>query len=80
MQNAGTIFMRVGTKFNGHEGLRRGSFFVNRACHCRIRKEATAAAVSVFGAKRVGVRLAPSGPCGDMFDSDPERTFGSVAE
>jgi N-ethylmaleimide reductase len=39
----------------------------------------TEAAISVFGADRVGLRLAPSGKYGNMHDSDPEATFGYVA-
>jgi N-ethylmaleimide reductase len=54
-----------------------GGSIANRA---RFLLEVTEAAASVWGAERVGVRLAPSGTYGDMFDSDPERTFGYVAE
>ncbi len=54
-----------------------GGSIENRA---RFLLEVTEAAASVWGAGRVGVRLAPSGTYGDMFDSDPERTFGYVAE
>ncbi len=39
--------------------------------------EATAA---IAGVDRVGVRLSPSGEWNDMVDSDPEATFGRVAE
>lgn len=48
----------------------------NRA---RFMIEVVEAAISVFGADRVGLRLAPSGTYGDMHDSDPEGTFGYVA-
>ncbi|HEY4030008.1 MAG TPA: alkene reductase [Caulobacteraceae bacterium] len=48
----------------------------NRA---RLLLEATDAAVSVFGAGRVGVHLAPRGDSHDMGDSDPAATFGHVA-
>ena len=49
----------------------------NRA---RFMLEVTDAAISVWGADRVGVRLAPSGTYGSMHDSDPQATFGYVAE
>jgi N-ethylmaleimide reductase len=48
----------------------------NRA---RFLLEITEAAISVWGADRVGVRLSPSGTYGSMSDSDPARTFGYVA-
>jgi N-ethylmaleimide reductase len=48
----------------------------NRA---RFLLEITQAAISVWGADRVGVRLAPSGTYGSMSDSDPAATFGYVA-
>jgi N-ethylmaleimide reductase len=38
----------------------------------------TQAAISVWGADRVGVRIAPSGSYGSMSDSDPAATFGYV--
>lgn len=47
----------------------------NRA---RFMLEATQAAISVWGADRVGVRIAPSGTYGSMSDSDPAATFGYV--
>lgn len=47
----------------------------NRA---RFMLEVTQAAVSVWGADRVGVRIAPSGTYGSMSDSDPAATFGYV--
>ncbi|RFU45232.1 alkene reductase [Paraburkholderia sp. DHOC27] len=46
----------------------------------RFLLEATEAAVSVFGANRVGVRLSPSGTFGGMSDSNPNLTFGHAAE
>ncbi len=49
----------------------------NRA---RFLLEATAAIVSVWGGDRVGVRLAPSGQFGQMSDSNPQATFGYVAD
>jgi N-ethylmaleimide reductase len=47
----------------------------NRA---RFLLEVTRAAISVWGADRVGVRIAPSGTYGSMSDSDPAATFGYV--
>ena len=49
----------------------------NRA---RLLLEATDAAISVWGAGRVGVHLAPRGDSHDMGDSNPLNTFGYVAE
>jgi N-ethylmaleimide reductase len=54
-----------------------GGTIENRA---RFMLEVTDAAISVWGADRVGVRLAPSGTYGSMFDSNPRRTFGYVTE
>jgi 2,4-dienoyl-CoA reductase-like NADH-dependent reductase (Old Yellow Enzyme family) len=48
----------------------------NRA---RLLLEATDAAVSVWGAGRVGVHLAPRGDVHSVGDSDPAATFGYVA-
>jgi N-ethylmaleimide reductase len=48
----------------------------NRA---RFLLEITKAAISVWGADRVGVRLSPSSTYGSMSDSDPAATFGYVA-
>src|SRR5918996_777614 len=48
----------------------------NRA---RFLLEVAEGAVSVWGADRVGVRIAPSGTYGSMSDSDPAATFGYVA-
>lgn len=45
----------------------------NRA---RFMLEVTQAAISVWGADRVGVRIAPSGTYGSMSESDPAATFG----
>lgn len=47
----------------------------NRA---RFILEVAQAAISVWGADRVGVRIAPSGTYGSMSDSDPAATFGYV--
>lgn len=49
----------------------------NRA---RFLLEAVEAIVSVWGGYRVGVRLAPSGTWAGMSDSNPEQTFGYVAD
>jgi 2,4-dienoyl-CoA reductase-like NADH-dependent reductase (Old Yellow Enzyme family) len=48
----------------------------NRA---RLMLEVTDAVVSVWGADRVGMHLAPRGDAHDMGDSDPLATFGFVA-
>lgn len=40
--------------------------------------EVTQAAISVWGADRVGVRIAPSGSYGSMSDSNPAATFGYI--
>jgi 2,4-dienoyl-CoA reductase-like NADH-dependent reductase (Old Yellow Enzyme family) len=48
----------------------------NRA---RLMLEATDAAISVWGADRVGVHLAPRGDAHDMGDSNPLATFSHVA-
>lgn len=48
----------------------------NRA---RLLLEATDAAISVWGASRVGMHLAPRGDAHDMGDSNPAATFGYVA-
>ena len=48
----------------------------NRA---RLLLEATDAAISVWGADRVGVHLAPRGDSHDIGDSDPLATFSHVA-
>ncbi len=54
-----------------------GGSIENRA---RLLLEVTAAAISVWGAGRVGVHLAPRGDAHDMGDHDPSATFGYVAE
>ncbi|MFM1942098.1 MAG: alkene reductase [Verrucomicrobiota bacterium] len=53
-----------------------GGSVENRA---RLMLEAVDAAVSVWGADRVGLHLAPKGDAHDMGDSDPAATFGYVA-
>ena len=54
-----------------------GGSLENRA---RLMLEVTDAVVSVWGAGRVGVHLAPRGDAQSMGDSDPLATFGHVAE
>lgn len=54
-----------------------GGSIENRA---RLMLEAVDAAISVWGADRVGLHLAPKGDAHDMGDSDPSATFGHVAE
>lgn len=53
-----------------------GGSIENRA---RLMLEATDAAISVWGADRVGVHLAPKCDAHDMGDSNPEATFTYVA-
>ncbi|OIR08914.1 N-ethylmaleimide reductase [mine drainage metagenome] len=54
-----------------------GGSLENRA---RLLLEVTDAAISVWGAGRVGVHLAPRGDAHTMGDSNPLATFGYVAE
>ncbi|HUY04085.1 MAG TPA: alkene reductase [Rhodocyclaceae bacterium] len=56
---------------------RYGGPIENRA---RLLLEATDAAISVWGAGRVGVHLAPRGDAHSMGDSNPLATFGYVAQ
>ena len=56
---------------------RYGGSVENRA---RLLLEVTAAVVSVWGGDRVGLRIAPSGTFGGMSDSNPQATFGYVAD
>lgn len=53
-----------------------GGSLENRA---RLMLEAADAAISVWGAGRVGMHLAPRGDAHDMGDSDPTATFSYVA-
>ena len=50
-----------------------GGSIENRA---RFLLDVTQAAIDVFGASQVGVRLTPNGEYGSMSDSDPAATFG----
>jgi 2,4-dienoyl-CoA reductase-like NADH-dependent reductase (Old Yellow Enzyme family) len=54
-----------------------GGSIANRA---RLMLEVTDAVISVWGAHRVGMHLAPRGDAHDVGDSDPLATFGYVAE
>jgi N-ethylmaleimide reductase len=54
-----------------------GGSIANRA---RLLLDVTAAVVAVWGGNHVAVRLAPSGDWAGMSDSNPEATFGYVAE
>lgn len=54
-----------------------GGSLENRA---RLMIEATDAAISVWGADRVGMHLAPRCDAHDMGDADPLETFGYVAQ
>ncbi|HLZ97705.1 MAG TPA: alkene reductase, partial [Steroidobacteraceae bacterium] len=54
-----------------------GGGIENRA---RFLMEVTQAAIDVWGADRVGVRITPSGSYGSMSDSNPQATFGYVAD
>lgn len=56
---------------------RYGGSVENRA---RLMLEAVDAAISVWGPDRVGLHLAPRGDSHDEGDSDPEATFGYVAD
>lgn len=67
-------FLRDGTN---HRADRYGGSLENRT---RLLLEVTNAAVEVWGANRVGVRLSPVSPFNDMIDSNPTQTFGHAAE
>lgn len=54
-----------------------GGSVENRA---RLMLEVTDAAISIWGAQRVGVHLAPRGDAHSMGDSNPLETFGYVAQ
>jgi len=54
-----------------------GGAIENRA---RLMLELTEALISVWGADRVGVRISPSGQWGGIADSNPEATFGYLAQ
>jgi len=66
-------FLQNGTN---HRTDQYGGSLENRA---RLLLEATDAAISVFGAGRVGIHLAPRGDSHGISDSNPATTFGYVA-
>ena len=49
-------------------------------CRSRLMLEVTDAVISVWGADRVGMHLAPRGDAHDMGDSNPLATFGYVSK
>jgi 2,4-dienoyl-CoA reductase-like NADH-dependent reductase (Old Yellow Enzyme family) len=61
---------------SNHRTDEYGGSIENRA---RLMLEVADAAISVSGAKRVGMHLAPRGDSQDMHDSNPPATFGYVA-
>jgi 2,4-dienoyl-CoA reductase-like NADH-dependent reductase (Old Yellow Enzyme family) len=61
---------------SNHRTDEYGGTIENRA---RLMLEVTDAVVSVWGANRVGMHLAPRGDSHDMHDSNPSATFGYVA-
>jgi 2,4-dienoyl-CoA reductase-like NADH-dependent reductase (Old Yellow Enzyme family) len=61
---------------SNHRTDEYGGTIENRA---RLMLEVADAAISVWGAKRVGMHLAPRGDSHDMHDSNPSATFGYVA-
>jgi len=66
-------FLQDGTN---HRTDEYGGSIENRA---RLMLEVADAVISVWGAKRVGMHLAPRGDTHDMHDSNPPATFGYVA-
>lgn len=54
-----------------------GGSIENRA---RFALEVTKQVIDVWGADRVGIRLSPTGPFNDMYDSNPEALFGYVLQ
>lgn len=66
-------FLRDGTN---HRTDRYGGSIPNRA---RFLLEVTEAVSTVWGSKRVGVRLSPTSTFNDMSDSDPAATFAYTA-
>ena len=80
-----------GVEIHGANGYLLDQFLQDRTNHrtdayggsvenrARLLLEVTDAAISVFGAGRVGVHLAPRGDAHSMGDSNPAATFGYVA-
>ncbi|NEQ27776.1 MAG: alkene reductase [Microcoleus sp. SIO2G3] len=54
-----------------------GGSIENRA---RLHLEVTEAVVDVWGSDRVGIRLSPSNTFNDMYDSNPQATFGYLVD
>jgi N-ethylmaleimide reductase len=46
---------------------------------CRLLLEVVTAVTEAFGTNRVGVRISPLNPFNDMYDSNPQHTFETVA-
>lgn len=67
-------FLRDGTNKRTDD---YGGAIANRA---RLHLEVTEAVVGVWGSDRVGMRLSPSSTFNQMSDSNPEATFGYLAE
>lgn len=67
-------FLRDGTN---RRTDRYGGSLENRA---RFLMEIVDAVTAVWGSRRVGVRISPTNPFNDMYDSSPDVTFGHVAE
>ncbi|GAB1541226.1 alkene reductase [Scytonema sp. NUACC21] len=67
-------FLRDGTN---QRTDKYGGSVENRA---RLLLEVTEAVIGVWGSKRVGVRLSPSGTFNEMHDSNPFLTFGYAAQ
>ena len=65
-------FLRDGTN---HRSDQYGGSVANRA---RLTLEVAEAVTRVWGADRVGIRFSPGGVFNDMYDSDPQATFGFV--
>ncbi len=61
---------------SNHRTDEYGGPIENRA---RLMLEVADAVISIWGAKRVGMHLAPRGDSQDMHDSNPPETFGYVA-
>jgi 2,4-dienoyl-CoA reductase-like NADH-dependent reductase (Old Yellow Enzyme family) len=61
---------------SNHRTDEYGGTIENRA---RLMLEVADAVIAVWGAKRVGMHLAPRGDSHDMHDSNPSATFGYVA-
>jgi N-ethylmaleimide reductase len=62
---------------SNHRTDQYGGPVENRA---RLLMEVTQAVCEIWGADRVGVRLSPRGVLNDISDSDPEATFGYIAD